>query len=86
MLAHAGVDPLDPKGAEAAFAVAPVAVGVLQALLDPLYGGAEDVLVAAAVALGLLDDFLVAGVRSDAPFDTGHDDTPLVKRSAGSCA
>jgi hypothetical protein len=71
-------DALDPERAEGALAVAPVAISVLQALLDPLDGGAEDVLVAAAVALGLLDDFAVTGVRGDAPFYTGHDDTSFM--------
>jgi hypothetical protein len=61
VLPDAGVDALDPQSAESALAGTPVAIGVLQAFLDPLDGGAKDVLVAAAVTLGLLDDFAVTG-------------------------
>jgi len=70
MQAGAGVDALNPKAAEAALADAPVAVGILQPLLDPLDGDLVDVLGAAAVTLGLLENLLVAGVRGDAPLDT----------------
>ena len=58
VLAHRGVDALDPQAAELALLVAPVAVGVLQRLLqplqrDPVIGGR-----AADEALRLLRTFL----------------------------
>jgi hypothetical protein len=57
---------------ESALLVAAVAVGVLVALLHRLHGDADGVLAAAVIALRLLQNFLVAGVRRDAPFDTCH--------------
>ena len=52
MLAHRGVDALDPQGAELALAVLAVAVGVLHRLVDRGLGGADGVLAAAEEALG----------------------------------
>src|SRR5215813_12047920 len=72
MLARGGVDALDPKPAERALLVAPVAVGVLQALLDLLDADAERQLGATAVALGELEDLLVTGVGGHAPLDACH--------------
>src|SRR5580658_7708368 len=40
VLARARIDPLDPQGAEIALAVAPVAIGITQRLLDLLDGDA----------------------------------------------
>jgi hypothetical protein len=70
VLARAGVDALNPEPAEAAFAGAPVAIGVLEPLLDALDGDAKDVLAAAAIAFRRGDDLLVPSVGGDAPFDT----------------
>src|SRR5690606_38495258 len=72
MLAHAGIDALNPQAAEAALAVAAVAIGVLQPLLDALDGDAEVVLGAAAIAGRHLHDLLVPGVSRDAALHTCH--------------
>src|SRR3546814_3551544 len=66
LLSGAGVDALDPQGAEIALLGAAVAVGVLQALLDPLDGHGEDAVATAAIALGPLHHLLVAVVGSGA--------------------
>src|SRR5262249_1811471 len=79
MLARGGVYALDPKSAERTLLVAPVAVGVLQALLDLLDADAERHLGAAAVALGELQDLLVASVCGHAPLDACHG-LPLVRK------
>ena len=62
MLARRGVDALDPKTPEGALLVAPVAVGILQALLDLLDADAERRLGTTAIALGELQDLLVTSV------------------------
>ena len=54
VLARRGVDALDPQAAERTLLVAPVAVGILQALLDLLDADAERRLGAATIALGEL--------------------------------
>src|SRR5207253_10754147 len=78
VLACPGIDPLDPQRAEVALAVAPIAVGVLQPLLDPFdrdpIGGAA----AAPVALGEIEDFLVAGVGRHAALDARHASPPPI--------
>src|SRR5258708_15411001 len=79
MLARRGVDALDPQAAERALLVAPVAVGILQALLDLLDGDAERQTGAAAVALGELEDLLVTSVCRHAPLDACHG-LPLVRK------
>src|SRR4051812_2739791 len=61
-LAHAGIDALDPQSAEAALLVAPVAIGIAQALLDLLEGDPVIAGIAIAIALGELEDLLVTGV------------------------
>ena len=68
----ARVDPLDPERAEVALAGLAVAGGVLLRLVHRLRRGAEVGAAGAIVALGLLDDLAVRGVRDDAGFDTGH--------------
>src|SRR4029079_18631304 len=73
VLAHGGVDALDPQTAERALLVAAIAIGVLQALLDLLDADAERRLGAAAIALGELQDLLVTSVCSHAPLDACHD-------------
>src|SRR4051812_11643575 len=72
VLTHAGIDALDPQAAEIALLGAAVAIRILQALLDlfdrdPVIGAG-----AADIALGHVDDFLVTGVRSDAPLGACH--------------
>src|SRR5271170_3339965 len=62
MLAGAGIDALDPEGAEAALLVAPVAIGILQPLLDLLDRNPVAGMRATAIALGEVKDLLVAGV------------------------
>src|SRR4030095_12904564 len=79
MLASRGVDALDPQTAERALLVAPVAIGVLQALLDLLDADAERQLGAAAIALGELEDLLMTSVCSHAPLDACHG-LPLVRK------
>src|SRR3546814_1199133 len=54
VLAGAGVDALDPQGAEIALLGAAVAVGVLQALPDPIDGHGEDAVATAPIPLGTL--------------------------------
>ena len=54
------------------FLCAAVAVGVLPRLHHRLLGDAEDVLAAAAEALGLREDLLVPGARGYATFDSWH--------------
>ena len=70
--ARAGIDALNPKGAEIAFAVAAVAVLVLHGPLEPLFGDAKAALGAAAKAFGFGNDFLVAGAAGDFTLGTGH--------------
>src|SRR5437879_2015361 len=62
-LAHRSVDARDPERAERALLVAPVAVGILAGLHHRLLGDAVDVAAAAAEALCLLEDLLVARAR-----------------------
>src|SRR3546814_15389851 len=79
LLSGAGVDALDPQGAEIALLGAAVAVGVLQALLDPLDGHGEDAVATAAIALGTLHHLLVAGVGSGAALCSCHVAAPLLR-------
>src|SRR5260221_3808868 len=72
MLARGGIDALDPKRAERALLVAPVAIGILQPLLDLFDADAERILGAAAIALGELENLLVAGMGRYAPFYACH--------------
>src|SRR5581483_5663439 len=76
VLAHGGVDALDPQGTEGALAPLAVAIGVLHRLFDRLLGDPDRVLAAAVVALGLLQDLLVLGVGGDAALDACHGSTP----------
>src|SRR5208282_5945256 len=69
VLARRRVDPLDPQGAELAFAVLAVAVGVLHRPVDRGLGGADRVLAAAGIAFGGLENLLVLGVGGYAPLD-----------------
>src|SRR5690606_6876119 len=72
VLADTGVDALDPKRAEIALPRATVAIGVLAGLLDSLVGCAGGILATAIIALRLLDNFAVAGVCGNTPFDARH--------------
>src|SRR5690606_24944176 len=61
-----GIDALDPQGAEIALLVAAVAIGILRCLFHRLLGGADGILAAPVIALGCLEDLLVAGVGGNA--------------------
>src|SRR5579885_1463243 len=89
VLAHGGVDALDPEGAERALAVLAVAIGVLVRLFDRLLGDTDRVLAAAVVTLGGLQNLFVLGVGRYAAFDACHDDLSknlkLSRRACRSC-
>ena len=70
--ARRGVDPLDPERAEFALAVAPVAILVLQPLLDPGQRQPEAAVVAAPVTARLLQHLLVPGLGGDPALDPCH--------------
>ena len=69
VLAHGGVDALDPERAVGALLLLAIAIGVLHRLLDRLLGDADGVLTAALVALRELQDLLVLGMGGDAALD-----------------
>src|SRR6185503_10029968 len=71
-VAGAGVDAGDPERAELALLVAAIAVGVLAGPHDRLLGDLEYVPTAAAIPLGLGEDFLVARARRDSTFYARH--------------
>src|SRR5436190_20879272 len=60
MLAHGGVDALDPKRPEIPLLELAPDVVVLQRTVDGRIGGRDVVLAAAVEAFGLLEDFLAA--------------------------
>src|SRR5262249_9658429 len=76
VLAHRGVDALDPEGAEGALLALAVAVGVLHRLLDRLLGDPDRVLAPAVVALGGFQHLLVLGMGGDAALYACHGFTP----------
>jgi hypothetical protein len=76
VLARTGIDALDPQAAEVALPVAPVAIGVLQALFDLLEGNTIIVIGPADIALGHVEDLLVPRMRGNAAFSTCHDVSP----------
>src|SRR5262245_3679102 len=76
VLAHRGIDALDPQGTEGPLLALAVAVAVLQRLFDRLFGNPNGVLAAAIVALGLLQGLLVLGMGGDAALDACHGNTP----------
>src|SRR4051794_40176356 len=78
VLACAGIDPLDPQRAKITLAVAPVAIGVAQRLLDLFDRDAVGSAAAPAIALGELEDLLVAGVGSDPAFDARQGSAPEI--------
>src|SRR5258708_7052593 len=61
MLAHGGVDALNPQGAEVTLLLLAADVIVLQRLIDRGIGRGDVVLAAATHALGLLEDLVAAG-------------------------
>ena len=65
-----GVDTLNPQRPEIALARAPVAISILQALFDALNGDAKIRMPPSAIAAGAGQNFFVAGMGSDAPFDS----------------
>src|ERR1700733_196067 len=67
VLAGSCVDALDPERAEFALPRLAVAVSVAQGFFDFLDCDPEIGARSAAIAFGELDDFLVPGVRGDAP-------------------
>ena len=64
-MAAAGVDALDPKRAEITLLLLATDVIVLQRAIDRGIGRGDVVLAAAIETLGLLEDFLAAGVAGD---------------------
>src|SRR5690606_9843652 len=78
-LARRRIDALNPERAEIALSVAPVAVGVLQPLLDPAQRQPETVLAPPPVALGLGDDFLVPRLGGDSTLDPCHASSPELR-------
>src|SRR5690348_9488762 len=78
VLPRAGIDPLNPQRAEITLAVAPVAIGVTQRLLDLLDRDAVSSAAAPAIALGEIEDFLVAGVGGNPAFDARQRSAPQV--------
>src|SRR3546814_15954336 len=79
LLARARVDALDPQGAAIPLLGAPVAVGILQALLDLLDGHAVDVVAPGAVALGTLPHLFVPGVGAPPPLRSFPGPFPLLR-------
>src|SRR5262245_1659748 len=71
-LAHGGVDARDPEGAHGALLLPAVAVGILPGLHHRLLGDAVDVAAAAAEALRLAEDLLVARARRYSTLDSWH--------------
>src|SRR5438067_7268932 len=71
-LAHRGVDAGDPERPELALLLPAVAIRVLPRLHQRLLRDPVDVLAAAAEALGLLEDLLVARARRYATLDSWH--------------
>src|SRR6478752_7618074 len=67
-----GVDARDPQRTEITLLLLAADVGVLQGLRDRLLGDAEDLAAGVVVALGLLQDFLVAPTRLYTTFDSCH--------------
>ena len=78
---HTGVDPLDPKRPEIALLIAPIPIRILLGLLDSLDGDPEDILPTAVITIGFVDDFLMTGVRGDAPFDACNISALLSRRA-----
>src|SRR5262249_45423873 len=76
VLAHGGIDALDPQRAEGALFALAVAIGVLHRLFDRLFGDPAGVLAAAVGGRGLGNGFLMLCVGCVVAFDACHGDTP----------
>src|SRR3569833_2463666 len=72
MLAHGGVDALDPERAEVTLALLAADIVVLQRLVGCGIGRGDVVLAAAPHALGLLEDLLAAGVAGYGTWCAAH--------------
>src|SRR5690606_41860620 len=73
------VDALNPERAEIALAVSPVAIGVLQPLLDAAQRQPETDLAAPPVALRLGDDLLLSRLGGDSTLDPCHASSPELR-------
>src|SRR5258707_1027609 len=76
MLAHGGVDALDPQGAEVTLLLLAADIVVLQRPVGRGIGRGDVVLAAAAHALGLLEDLLAAGVAGYGTWGATHGSDP----------
>src|SRR5215208_7909678 len=74
------VDADDPKAPEVALSVAPIAVGVLTGPHDLLVGEPVARVLAPPVALGLLEDLLLAPLAGDGVGRAGHDLLALARQ------
>ena len=63
MLAHGGVDALDPQSAEVTLALLAADIVVLQRLIDRSVGRSDVAFAASAKAFGLLENFVAASAR-----------------------
>ena len=63
MLTRCSIDALNPKRAEITFSCTPVAIGILQPLLDALDGDAEIGFRAAAITTGSGQYLFMSGVE-----------------------
>ena len=70
MLAHGGIDALNPERAEIALFGAAITIGILARLFYGLAGDADRVLAAAILAFGLLQNCLMTGVGGYTPLHT----------------
>src|SRR6185312_10804975 len=83
MLAHGGVDALDPEGAEIALLFLAADIIVLQRLIDRGIGRGDVALAAAAEALGLLENLVAAGAAGNGTGWTAHGlDPPAIRHPA----
>ena len=73
MEASCRVDTGDPKAAEIALAIPPIAVGVGLGTIDRLSGSSEQTSASAEVPLGLFEDPFPPPPGSDAVLGPGHD-------------
>src|SRR5690606_33377267 len=73
MLTGGCIDTGNPQCAEYAFLVATITIGILTCTHDRLLGNAEYLAAAAAIAFGLLKNFLMTGPCCDPTFNSRHD-------------
>jgi hypothetical protein len=72
MLTCSRIDTRDPQCAELALPLAAVTIGILPRLHHRFFGDAIDAVAAAAVTLGLVQNFLVARARRYTTFNSCH--------------